>query len=56
MELLSDALIFVEKLPIFLQKVLKFSDVRELELDKTDLETSFLNLEHRSFENVSFFQ
>ena len=36
------------------QEVLKFNDI-ELELSKTDLVTTFLNSENRSFENVSFF-
>ena len=36
------------------QEVLKFNDI-ELELSKTDLVTTFLDSENRSFENVSFF-
>ena len=36
------------------QEVLKFNDI-ELELSETDLVTTFLNSENRSFENVSFF-
>ena len=39
------------------EEVLKFNDICvKLELPKTDLETNFLNLENRNFENVSFSQ
>ena len=37
------------------QKVLKFNDICVIwSSTKTDLEANFLNLENRSFENVSF--
>ena len=35
------------------QEVLKFNDIIELELPKTDLVTNFLNPGNQSFENVS---
>ena len=39
------------------QEVLKFNDIyMSWSSRKTDLETNFLNLENRSFENVSFSQ
>ena len=39
------------------QKVLKFNDICvSWSSPKTDLETNFLNLENRNFENVSFSQ
>ena len=39
------------------QEVLKFIDIcMSLSFPKIDLETNFLNLENRSFENVSFSQ
>ena len=39
------------------QEVLKFNDICvSWSSPKTDLETNFLNLENRSFENVSFSQ
>ena len=40
----------------FNEEVLKFNDMRELELAKNYLENNFLNLKYLSFENVSFSQ
>ena len=51
--------IFAPRTLIFIsqEEVLKFNDICvKLELPKTDLETNFLNLENRNFENVSFSQ
>ena len=50
---------FVPRILIFKlqQEFLKFNDICvSRSSPKTDLETNFLNLENRSFENVSFFQ
>ena len=40
----------------FNEEVLKFNDMRELELAKNYLEKNFLNLKYLSVENVSFSQ
>ena len=50
---------FAPRPPIFKlqQEVLKFIDICvSWSSSKTDLETNFLNLENRSFENVSYSQ